>query len=77
LKCPQCGREMLTGYLQSGNKMAFNKHIHKLSLLPKDEQDVLIANNIINACNFSGFICKDCKLITFNYSNPHSQEDYY
>lgn len=74
MNCPQCGREMLTGYLQSDKRMAFNEHIHKFSLLPKDEKDVLIVNNIISASNFSGFICKDCKLITFDYSDSKKQE---
>jgi hypothetical protein len=47
---------MLNEYLQSDRVMAFNKHIHKLSLHTKDEQDMLIVNNKIGASNFSGFI---------------------
>lgn len=69
MKCPKCGNEMIAGYLQSDKRMAFNKHIHKISLQPKDEQDVLIVNNTISASNFSGFICKNCNLIVFDYSN--------
>lgn len=65
---------MSSGYLQSDKRMAFNKHIHKISLKPKDEQDVLIVNNTIFASKFTGFICKDCNLIVFDYSNAKAKE---
>lgn len=74
MKCPQCGKEMQTGYLQTDKIMAFNQHIHKLSLHPKDENDVLIVNNMINGANFKGAICKDCGLITFDYTNINVKE---
>lgn len=74
MKCPQCDQEMMSGYLQSDKIMAFNKHIHKLSLLPKVDEDVLIVRNLFNASNFNGHICKNCKLVVFDYSNPKAKE---
>ncbi|MDD4496238.1 MAG: PF20097 family protein, partial [Eubacteriales bacterium] len=36
MKCPKCEVEMQSGYLQTGNLIAFNKQRHKISLNPKD-----------------------------------------
>lgn len=70
MKCPNCQQEMTAGFLQSGERMAFNQHIHKLSLLSQDEEDTMIVNHTFGGSNFSGFICKNCRLIVFDYSNP-------
>ena len=69
MNCPKCATEMTAGFLQSGNRMAFNKTIHKLSLHPKDENDVMIVNNPVSSSIFHGFICKNCNLIVFDYSD--------
>lgn len=44
MNCPKCGREMNKGFLQAGNLIAFNKQRHKLSLNPKEQEDVMIAH---------------------------------
>ena len=74
MNCPKCGKEMKFGYLQTDKIMAFNQHIHKLSLLPKDEDDLLIANNTVRGANFKGFICQDCGLIVFDYTQSNVKE---
>ncbi|MFQ9924146.1 MAG: PF20097 family protein [Beduini sp.] len=74
MNCPKCGKEMQSGYLQTNKIMAFNQHIHKLSLLPKDEGDLLIVNNTVRGANFKGFICKDCGLIVFDYTQSNVKE---
>lgn len=40
MKCPKCGEEMQNGFLQTSKIVAFNKTRHKISLNPKDEEDV-------------------------------------
>ncbi len=42
MSCPECGKEMKQGFLQTGNLVAFNKNRHKGSLNPKYEEDVMI-----------------------------------
>lgn len=74
MKCPQCGKEMGNGYLQTDKIMAFNQYIHKLSLLSRDENDVLIVNNMISGANFKGAICKECGLIVFDYTDAKVKE---
>ena len=39
MKCPKCEVEMQSGYLQTGNLIAFNKQRHKISINPKDPED--------------------------------------
>ncbi|WP_050636013.1 PF20097 family protein [Candidatus Stoquefichus sp. SB1] len=67
--CPQCGKEMQPGFLQTGNIIAFNKTRHKISLNSKHEEDVMIAKNTLMGSDFHAFICKECGLIVFDYKN--------
>ena len=69
MNCPKCGRAMQSGFLQAGNIMAFNKQKHKISLNPKDAEDVIIAQKAFTSTDFHGFICKDCGLVVFDYKN--------
>lgn len=73
LDCPNCGKEMQSGFLQAGNIIAFNKTRHKLSLNPKDQDDVMIASKAIFSTDFNGFICKACGLVVFDYKNSISR----
>ena len=47
MNCPKCGHEMNQGFLQAGNLPAFNKQQHRISLNPKDEEDVMIAHKVV------------------------------
>lgn len=69
MKCPKCEKEMKQGFLQAGNLIAFNKSRHKLSLNSRDEEDVIIAQKAFTGSDFNGWICKDCGLVTFDYTN--------
>lgn len=70
MNCPKCNNEMQFGYLQTGNLIAFNKRRHKLSLNPKDPEDVMIARKVFTSNDFEGYICKSCGLIIFDYISP-------
>ncbi len=70
MNCPKCNKEMQLGYLQTGNLIAFNKQRHKLSLNPKDPEDVMIARKTFSSNDFKGYICKDCGFVVFDYKNP-------
>ncbi len=67
--CPKCGKYMQAGFLQTGNMIAFNKTRHKISLNPKEKEDVMIAKKAFTGTDFHGFICKECGLIVFDYQN--------
>lgn len=69
MNCPSCGSEMQPGFLQAGSLVAFNKRRHKLSLNPKDPEDVMIVRNTFAAADFAGYICKGCGLVVFDYKN--------
>ncbi|HIZ55950.1 MAG TPA: hypothetical protein H9671_07080 [Firmicutes bacterium] len=70
MDCPNCGKEMQKGFLQAGNILAFNKQRHKLSLKPREPEDTMIVQKAFTATDFSGFICKECGLVIFDYKNP-------
>lgn len=69
MDCPKCGREMNEGFLQAGNLMAFNRQRHKLSLNPKDAEDVMIVKKSFTSADFHGWICKGCGVVVFDYKN--------
>ena len=69
MNCPKCGHELDQGFLQAGNLMAFNKQRHRISLNPKDEEDVMIARKSFTSSDFNGWICKACGLVVFDYKN--------
>ena len=68
MNCPKCNCDMQSGYLQAGPVIAFNKHLHKVSLNPKHEEDVMIHKSAVKASNFNGYICKKCGLVVFDYT---------
>ena len=43
MKCPKCGKDMQPGFLQTAKIVAFNKTRHKVSLNPKDKEDIILA----------------------------------
>ena len=73
MKCPGCGEDMLPGYLQTGNLVAFNKERHKISINPKDAEDVMVSRKAFLSNDFEGFICKRCGIICFDYLNPKTR----
>ena len=70
MNCPNCGKDMSGGFLQTGSLVAFNKTRHRISLNPRDPEDVMVFKSMVAAGNFNGSICKECGLIVFDYENP-------
>ena len=56
------------GFLQTGNLMAFNKKGHKISISPRDDEGMMIAQKLISA-DFNGWIGIECGLAAFDYKN--------
>ncbi len=73
MTCPCCRREMETGYLQAGNRIAWTKSVHKISLLPR-EGEILLANHVFAGANFTAYICKPCKKIVVDYGDRQVEE---
>ena len=68
MKCPICNQEMEQGYIQTGQRIAWTKNIHKVSLLPKPGE-IMLENNVFKGSAFTAFICKSCKKIVMDYSD--------
>lgn len=61
------------GFLQTAKIVAFNKTRHKISLNPKDKEDIVLARKAFTGTDFPGFICKECGLVVFDYKNDLSR----
>ncbi|MDO4283903.1 MAG: PF20097 family protein [Eubacteriales bacterium] len=73
MNCPNCERDMQQGVLQAGNLMAFNKTRHKVSLLSREEADVMIVQKAFTSTDFGGWICRKCGLIVFDYTKQFTR----
>lgn len=73
MNCPVCGNEMAQGFLQGGQRIAWVKTPHKVSLLPKSGE-VLLGNNLMEDLSFPAGLCKNCKKILLDYSGADYQE---
>lgn len=71
LCCPKCGRPMEPGFLQAQQIMAFNKKRYKFRIFHGEDPDsVILSQRVLSGADFSGYICKDCGLVVFDYKNP-------
>ena len=66
MKCPVCGKEMEPGHLQTMQRIAWVKDLHKLSLLPKSGE-IMLANYMMKSVHFQAWLCRDCQEIVFHY----------
>ena len=73
MKCPVCGNEMEQGFLQGGQRMAWVKAPHKVSLLP-NSGEVLLGNHMIGGLTFCAYICKPCKKVLLDYADAQYEE---
>ena len=73
MKCPEGGKDMQAGFLQTQKLVEFNKTRHKISLNPEDDEDVMIARKAFTGTDFQGFICQECGLVVFDYKNGMSR----
>lgn len=73
MRCSVCEKEMEKGFVQTGQRIAWVTHPHKLSLQPKNGE-VLLGNNVFSGLTFDAYICKDCKTILIDYSGSEYQE---
>ena len=72
MRCPLCGQEMETGFVQTGKRISWVKQKHKISLRPREE--VLLGNNVFSGLAFEAYICKSCKKIVLDYEGADYQE---
>ena len=70
--CPICNQEMQQGFVQSGTVILWTKKIHKVSLLHKDG-DVLLLKSFLKPSAVPASICKECKKIIMDYSETEDR----
>ncbi len=71
--CPDCGKEMETGYLEIDRFATFNKERRTLlnGLLLEEHDIVLTGDGILSnhGGSFHAWVCRDCGLMLFGYEN--------
>ena len=64
---------MQPGFLQTVKIVVFTQTRHKVTLNPKDQEDLVLARKAFTGTDFQGFICKECGLVVFDYKNGLSR----
>lgn len=73
--CPDCGKEMRKGYLQTFGSVGFGeKRIRFAAALENPELYIHVSEGslVTNECCFDGWICQDCGMILFDYTDPRA-----
>jgi len=70
MKCPCCGKEMVSGVVQSGRQIFFTTKAHKIRFIPnivENEETVLSSHNWTRP-TCTAYHCAKCKKIVIDYS---------
>lgn len=70
MKCPFCGKEMITGAVQSAREIIFTKNTEKKlfkTTIVKDEETSLSVNNFTKP-TCPAYHCPECKKVIMDYS---------
>lgn len=68
MKCPCCGKEMTSGWVQSGHRVLFTTTKNESGLDIKDKSDVVLTvNNFFNPTCIA-YHCGACKKVVIDYA---------
>lgn len=70
MKCPYCGREMITGVVQSARQIFFTSKAHKFWFVPDAAVDgeVLLSAHNWTRPTCTAFRCPECQKVILDYS---------
>ena len=77
MKCPFCGTEMLTGYLNCGMTL-WSERKHKLSLLPdaREKYALHLQQPLLSPHHVQSCLCPQCKMMLLDASAyEHNLDD--
>ena len=63
MKCPYCGEEMQTGYLQSARPVLWSPQKKKMMFLASEMEDVRITEGLWNGCFAVADYCELCEKV--------------
>lgn len=71
MKCPYCGKEMISGVVQSARQVFFTTKAHKFCFAPdskRSDEVLLCPDNWIAPISTAAYHCSDCKKVVIDYS---------
>lgn len=71
VRCPFCGREMVSGAVQSTQKICFTDQVRKngLDLYTAGKEEVLLSSHNWTRPACPAFHCPDCRKVILDYSD--------
>lgn len=72
-KCPYCGRELLSGYLQSARQIIWSQEEKSISFRADEEGDLVVSHGIWEGSFADCRYCADCGI--FCWSAPRSRRN--
>ncbi len=70
MKCPYCGNEMKTGYVQSARPVFWSPEKKKVMFKPSPDDDFYITEGFWNGCFAESHFCKDCGKVIISAQKP-------
>lgn len=72
-KCPYCGRELLSGYLQSARQIIWSQEEKSISFRADEEGDLVVSHGIWEGSFADCRYCADCGI--FLLERPRSRRN--
>lgn len=70
MKCPYCGKEMVSGVVQSARQIFFTNKAHKNWFVPDiaGKEEVLLSSHNWTRPTCTAFHCPDCMKVIMDYA---------
>ncbi len=68
MKCPSCGKDMISGVVQSTRSIIFTTEPNGGIFNIKSKDDVVLSSNNFTGPTCLAYICKECEKVVIDYS---------
>ena len=68
MKCPCCGKAMISGVVQSSRNIIFTTEPSCGAFNIKSKDDVVLSSNNFTGPTCLAYICKECEKVVIDYS---------
>lgn len=68
MKCPCCGNEMITGFVQSARRILFTTEKNESGFDIKSRDDIILSSHNWTNPTCTAYHCVDCQKVVIDYS---------
>ncbi len=72
MNCYLCNKEMVEGYIQSGNRIFWGESKHKILFTPEKEGEFFLSDMSLMGSSTKSYHCKNCKIVITPYERQNT-----